>query len=222
FGAAATWNSSVDVGNRVVEDHWYKTRDCGSEGYGFNFNLFNGFGEFLLTLFKFSPAIVPVRIETASCNALGLFPLGKILIEKLMQKGMLIDVDHMSARAFDETLAMAEASNPKYPVVAGHVLAFDLHDQAIRHERMLTRAQLERIRGVDGMIAAMLKDDVQDTDKKGQKHNVAYGSIADDCRHSSKTFAQAYEYAVDVMRGPVAFGSDFNRIAWQYGLAFGR
>ena len=91
------------------------------------------------------------------------------MIDKLIERGMVIDVDHMSARALDETLAIAESTQPPYPVVASHVQFFDLNDPSIRHERMRTRAQLERIRGVGGMIAAMLKDDVQDTDNDRAK-----------------------------------------------------
>jgi hypothetical protein len=92
---------------------------------------------------------------------------------------------------------------------------------------MRTRAQLEAIRDGGGMIAAMTKDDVQDTDLKSRKFTTAYGdplfgaAIPDDCRHSSKTFSQAYQYAVDVMGAPVAFGSDFNGIAGHVGPRFG-
>lgn len=77
------------------------------------------------------------------------------------------------------------------------------------------------------MIGAMTKDDVQDTGNKGRKYHVPYAApllgtrISDDCRHSSKTFAQAYQYAVDTMGAPVALGSDFNGIAGHVGPRFG-
>ena len=73
----------------------------------------------------------------------------------------------------------------------------------------------------------MLKDDKQDTGDVGNKLNAAYTSsptgkvIADDCRHSSKTFAQMYQYSVDVMQGPVAIGSDWNGVAGHVGPRFG-
>jgi hypothetical protein len=52
---------------------------------------------------------------------------------------------------------------------------------------------------------------LQDTDRKGKNVTVStYGGITNDCRHSSKSWAQAYKYAVSTMNGPVAFGSDFN------------
>jgi hypothetical protein len=87
---------------------------------------------------------------------------------------------------------------------------------------MRTLEQLQRIRDDGGMIAAMLKDDVQDTDRKGQNLTVGtYDGVVDDCRHSSKAFAQAYKYAIDTMQGPVAFGSDFNGVAGHVGPRFG-
>jgi microsomal dipeptidase-like Zn-dependent dipeptidase/PKD repeat protein len=224
FGAAATWQDGIEVGNRVVEDHWWRTENCFHDGYGF---ALGSFTQALLALLKFDDEIgdIPTRfpIAHADCNELGLFPLGRVLIEELMAKGMLIDVDHVSNRAFDDILDMAEERDPPYPVVATHVLSFDLHEQDVRHERHRTRAQLERIRDVGGMIAAMLKDEVQDTGRKGERQTVDYApaEVRDDCRYSSKTFAQAYAYAVDVMEAPVAMGSDFNGVAGHFGPRFG-
>ena len=112
-------------------------------------------------------------------------------------------------------------------MIASHVQFFDLNKGEIRHERMRTWEQLEAIRDSGGMIAAMLKDDKQDTGDVGKKLNAAYTwsptgkVIADDCRHSSKTFAQMYQYSVDVMQGPVAFGSDWNGVAGHVGPRFG-
>ena len=55
-------------------------------------------------------------------------------------------------------------------------------------------------------------------DLKGKKFTFPYtpdvgSAVADDCRHSSKSWAQAFEYAVDAMGGPVGMGSDFNGAA---------
>jgi microsomal dipeptidase-like Zn-dependent dipeptidase len=144
---------------------------------------------------------------------------------------MLIDIDHMSTRSLDETLELTRGTTPQYPLVASHVQFFDLHgmefgDNAGRHERMRTAAQLAAIRESGGLVAAMTKDDVQDTGKKGAKFTLPYqpllgAAIADDCRHSSSSFAQAYQYAVDAMGAPVALGSDFNGVAGHVGPRFG-
>lgn len=45
--------------------------------------------------------------------------------------------------------------------------------------------------------------------------------IPDTCRHSTRTFAQMYQYAADVMGAEVALGSDFNGIAGHIGPRFG-
>ncbi|MEM2890662.1 MAG: membrane dipeptidase, partial [Candidatus Hadarchaeum sp.] len=52
------------------------------------------------------------------CNAAGLTQTGRDLIQELMRLGAIIDVDHMSDRAFAETLDLAEHRG--YPVVASH------------------------------------------------------------------------------------------------------
>ena len=63
------------------------------------------------------------------CAADGLSPLGRILVEELTARGMLIDTEHLSWKAFDDTLAIAEAR--RYPVLAGHIGPFDLEDGAL-------------------------------------------------------------------------------------------
>jgi microsomal dipeptidase-like Zn-dependent dipeptidase len=243
FGAAATWMDPIGVGQAVAEQRWWVTRDCGDGlgDYGFwidnfiqNIMLHLGFG-----LFEVPP--VPVYTNGnlspayASCNEFGLRPMGIQLLHLLMNKGMLIDIDHMGSNSVDQTIAITSAgpdgNGPAYPLVASHVLAFDLHQKEFsgnkgRHERMRTRAQLDAIRSGGGMVAAMLKDDVQDTDLKGGKYTLPYSpvvgnAIADNCRHSSKTWAQLLQYTVDVMGAPVAMGSDWNGAAGHLGPRFG-
>jgi microsomal dipeptidase-like Zn-dependent dipeptidase len=254
FGAAATWQDVIGIGQAVSEQRWWLPRNCGGEGYGFWLNKDGAFD--LIEDLGFAPGAIidPAPEYTdgnafpdhASCNHYGLNldptvlapdtrGLGTELLKALMANGMLIDVDHMSNRSLEQTLALTRqapgSEATPYPVVASHVQLFDLHEKEFtgnkgRHERMRTRAQLEAIRDGGGMIAAMLKDDVQDTELRGQKYTIQYHpqvglSLLDDCRHSSKTWAQALQYAVDVMGAPVAMGSDFNGIAGHLGPRFG-
>ncbi|MFQ5593148.1 MAG: membrane dipeptidase [Anaerolineae bacterium] len=224
FGGAAAWQDAINVGNRVSEGHWWNAEECSNLGYGFKLDWFIsglinilGFGD------QGGLENPPPYDETATCNQLGLSRLGEVLVNKLMAKGMIIDIDHMSNKSLDRTLALAEVRS--YPgLVASHVVLFDLHDQSIRHERMRTKEQLERIRELGGMIALMLKDDVLDTDKRGQQVTSSFGTkVANDCRHSSKMWAQMYQYVVDLMGegSRIAFGSDFNGIAGHLGPRFG-
>jgi microsomal dipeptidase-like Zn-dependent dipeptidase len=240
YGGPATWQDAIDVGNRASEGHWWSPTsetnaasaiiDCSGQGYGFKLS---SLMQAVITLLGFPSSVIPLNDAVpdygsvgATCNPIGLTTLGGVLMDALMDHGMIIDVDHMSIKALNETLALASARD--YPVVASHVQFFDLNQSTQRHERMRSRAQLEAIRNGGGMIAAMLKDDSQDSlGGKTSKKNVAYTtspsgvSIPDNCRHSTKTFAQMYQYAVDVMGGPVALGSDFNGVAGHIGPRFG-
>ncbi|MBI3784343.1 MAG: cadherin-like beta sandwich domain-containing protein [Deltaproteobacteria bacterium] len=219
YGGAATWQNAIEVGNRAVEGQWYKTRDCYSEGY--RFKLDPVIETALLQLGFGITGTPPLRVESASCNYFGLFPLGKVLIDEMMNKGMIIDIDHMSSKAIDDTLTIAEAHS--YPLIATHALFRDLHNEEIRHERMRTQTQLKRLNKLNSMLAVMLKDDVLDTDFRGYRKTKNYdgSGISDDCRHSTKTFAQAYKFAVDKMGGRVGMGSDFNGVAGHFGPRFG-
>ena len=52
------------------------------------------------------------------CNTKGLTPLGRHLIERLMDAHMLIEVDHLSERARHEVMEIAERR--RYPLVSSH------------------------------------------------------------------------------------------------------
>jgi microsomal dipeptidase-like Zn-dependent dipeptidase len=242
FGGTATWQNAINAGQAVSVGQWQQTRECpdtagslppNETGYAFSMDpllltvvgLF-GFDED--DLLQSGNPELPVYPESASCNEFRLTDLGRELLDALTDKGMIIDVDHMSIRTFDDTVEYTRAKYPGagYPLVASHVQAFDLHRVPIRHERMRTLAQLEAIRESGGMIAAMNKDDVQDTGEKGKDMVVDYvpqlaPAIDNNCRHSSVTYAQAYQYAVDTMGAPVAFGIDFNGVAGHHGPRFG-
>jgi microsomal dipeptidase-like Zn-dependent dipeptidase len=226
FGGAATWQSAIEVGNRFIEGHWYTTQDeCSDEGYAFKLGEDGAVIQFIAGLFGFGQGVeVPIRDEEASCNFWGLFPLGEVLVQTMMDRGMIIDIDHMSNRSLDDTIALAQGFRAEgYPLMASHALFFDLNTPDIRHERMRTPAQLAALNAMGSMVGVMLKDDVLDRDTRGERKTLDYAGsgVNDDCRHSSKTFAQAYKYAVDHMGGRVAMGSDFNGVAGHFGPRFG-
>ncbi len=162
FGGSATWQDVIEVGNRAIDKHWWSTRECAGEGYSFGLGALT---QAMIGLFKFGDEIsvteaanyLTTRNDTASCNQFGLFPLGQFLVNKLMDKGMIIDLDHMSALAYSDAMDIAESRN--YPaMVASHVQLFDLNQGGAngnRHERMRTLSQLNRIKNVGGMIATM-------------------------------------------------------------------
>lgn len=61
-------------------------------------------------LFAFMPkGVLPVYPPPPHCNALGLTPLGEFAVEQMIERGLLIEVDHMSLKAARRTLELAEA-----------------------------------------------------------------------------------------------------------------
>lgn len=167
------------------------TRDCKAEGYTYN---------------------------GGHCNARGLTDLGKFLIRAMISKGMIIDIDHMSALSFNDALDIAEAF--KYPVVSSHTGFIDISKGDKNHEGNLKAEQVERIRKLEGMVALILhQGKINEIDTyRGSGSTV----IEHTCAGTSETWAQAYLYAIEKMNGaPVGIGTDFNGGIIQTGPRFG-
>jgi microsomal dipeptidase-like Zn-dependent dipeptidase len=60
----------------------------------------------LLALFP--PGAVPVYPPPPHCNALGLTPLGEFTVEQMIDRGLMVEVDHMSAKSASRALELAE------------------------------------------------------------------------------------------------------------------
>jgi microsomal dipeptidase-like Zn-dependent dipeptidase len=54
---------------------------------------------------------VPVYGPPPHCNKLGLTPLGEFVVRQMIKRGLMIEVDHMSAKASSRALELAEASD---------------------------------------------------------------------------------------------------------------
>lgn len=220
FGGAAAFHTSVNVGNRVARGEYFNIRECVNDGYNFKFD-FNDpagkFGAFLV----FGITSYPNYTEQAHCNAKGLTIKGEFLMQELMDKGMLIDIDHMSVRGLESALDLAEARN--YPLVASHV---NLLDQGIaKDERGRTLSQLSRIRNLGGMVGVgMFKggDRFGVIEYDDDNDPATPAPVTNDCGNSSKIFAQKYLFAVQEMGAlGVALGSDFNGMTQHPGPRFG-
>lgn len=237
YGGAATWMDTIGVGNNYATGEWYETENCpdttasiGEDGFGFKLGGEDGkigFSEWLSSHILDADSSFPDEYQdvTTSCNQKGLTALGKNLVQHLMSKGMIVDIDHMSVKAIEDTLNIAEVN--AYPgIVASHALMSDLTQKEYRHERMRTTVQLQRIAALGGMIGAMTQPPEGGDPPTWRDHPVTIqewskSKVTNDCQASSKTWAQMYEWAVDVMQRPVAFGSDFNGISRHNAPRFG-
>jgi microsomal dipeptidase-like Zn-dependent dipeptidase len=177
------------------------------------------------------------RVGGGHANTRGLNKYGVVLLQEMMRRGLIIDVDHMSEKATDTALSMAEEN--KYPVICSHSWFRDLlfsgetEFDAVKHEHYGTSDvhkvaheagkrgdQIERIGRLGGVVAPILFQG----DIAGLRRCLPdlAAKIPEPCASSSTSWAQAYLYAVEKMGGRgVAIGSDINGAADLPGPRFG-
>jgi microsomal dipeptidase-like Zn-dependent dipeptidase len=182
-------------------------------------------------------AVAAPRVRGGHANERGLNQYGKILLQEMMKRGIIIDVDHMSEKSTETALTLAEENS--YPVICSHTWFRDLLFSAqiefdpkkrehygtsdvhkVAHEAGKRGDQIERISRLGGMVAPILNQG----DIAGLRWGMPdlAGKIAEPCAGTGTSFAQAYLYAVAKTGGRgVALGSDINGAAGLPGPRFG-
>jgi microsomal dipeptidase-like Zn-dependent dipeptidase len=111
----------INIFNQYQTGHYFRTGPCPDPSQGEEVNTI-GPGEQQI-LAQFFPAAaglppMPSYPEGKQCNTKGLTKLGAYLLRRMMDRGMMIELDHMSERARDRALEIAAARD--YPLVSGH------------------------------------------------------------------------------------------------------
>ncbi len=183
-----------------------------------------GFGNIPFFYSNDIPAEYGYNGYTGHKNATGLTTRGRQYILSLMSRGMVIDLDHMSDLAQDQTVEMMNAIH--YPMVSGHSNLRDLrrgpndqsnHDQ---EAKLRTEFTIPAKRAVDitksaGMFGLMSQqNDIKDAPGCPVANNNAGGT---------PSFIQAYWYLLSTTGGNkgIAFGTDFNGFSVQVSPRFG-
>ncbi len=174
-------------------------------------------------------ALEAPKISGGHANTRGLNWYGEILLEEMIARGIIIDVDHMSEKATDAALSLAERNH--YPVICSHSwfrdLLFSAHTEfdpvkhepygtsdvhKVAHEAGKRGDQIERIGKLGGVVAPILNQGDIAGYRRGLP-NLA-NKIPEPNAGSSTSWGQAYLYAVEKMGGRgVAMGSDINGAA---------
>ncbi|MFT3916902.1 MAG: membrane dipeptidase [Anaeromyxobacteraceae bacterium] len=219
FGGAAVYHPLFDYANKLATGDWFHLRDCSAEGFQYR----QAVDPALALLFgSLTP---PASPPGAHCNARPLQPLGRALVSAMMDRGMIVDVDHLDALALDEALGMAEAR--RYPgVVMGHASYLDINLGPLRSEGAKPGRQLDRLRALGGVPAVILHQgstaEIGTFPAGGAATSFVASRVPNDCGTSSRSLAQVYLHVAEAMRGgAVAFGSDLNGMALEPAPRFG-
>jgi len=212
FGGCALYESSFNALNYYLNGEYYDVEDAYDSDVHFRLQerpekvVFGRLFPHVTLEDQANAAYIRVPPEHGHANKKGLTMKGRFLLREMMRMGMIIDVDHMSQKAADETLTIA--TQHSYPVVSSHTSFREL----VRHgasETSKTREQIEKIRGLGGIIAPIINQG--DVCTIGELVPRLDGKVANDCPASSQSWAQAYLYALELMGGKgVAISTDAN------------
>ena len=152
-------------------------------------------------------------VDTDCKNVLGLTDEGEALITEMMDRGMLIDVAHLSERGVHDVhdLAVAREHYPIY-ISHGHFREIMTKDRQ-REEKTTPAWVIQILRETGGMIGL----------RTGHEEVNSYegSAVANTCHGSTRSFAQAYDFGRLGLKVAMGLGSDLNGFIQQTRPRFG-
>lgn len=143
----------------------------------------------------------PLTPANGCKGAVGLTSEGVQLINGLMQRGMLIDVSHLTEKAINDIYRLAVA-NTYYPIFSSHgyFRSIVLPDDQI--ERTLSTDLVDKIMSTGGIFGVLPGPSENQTYARSRVENSCHGSV--------RSFAQMYDLGRIGYQANMAFGSDLN------------
>jgi microsomal dipeptidase-like Zn-dependent dipeptidase len=198
FGGTAVYETLFNLADFRENGHYWDlgcaaTAPNGGDLVDYQFNTYNispAINQFI-QLVSLHLAPPPSPTCAGHVNKLGLdMTYGKLALTELMKRGMIVDIDHMSTKAVDQSLTIAEGFG--YPINSGHSGLRGI-GPGPHAENMRSADQLRRIANLHGMFGL------------GSAEAVA------------STWLQQYQMAMANMglkyqAGAIAFGTDLNGV----------
>ena len=139
-------------------------------------------------------------------NERGLTPAGELLVQTLIDKGILIDIAHLSERGILRAYQLAK-QNVYYPLFHSHTKFREVepafggnNHNVIEHSVPAWVVQkMRRTGGVVGLRIGYL-----------EQRRYTPSGVANTCEGSSRSLAQAYEFGRQGLKVPMALGTDLN------------
>ena len=225
FAGAAIYNEFFQVANLTVNGSYFELEQdpeqCAIDiAYSFRIDSISLPTRIALQALKgYDFGSVP-NPNGRHCNARGLSPLGEHLIREMIRMKVFFDVDHMSEKAFWQSVDIANrAPGGPYPLISGHAgfrqLGYSIDEAVsqqsdrgeavgmVRHESMKSRAMVDAIFQSGGILGPIIEPG------NNKRFDSPANAVVNDCPGSSKSWAQYYLYAVDLMHGRgVGWGSE--------------
>lgn len=155
----------------------------------------------------------PFELDDDGRNVLGLTADGAAFARYLMDRGLIIDVAHLSERGVQDLAAIA-VERGHYPINVTHghlrsIMRADKQDEEKTTPDWIARL-IRETGGVFGLRSG--PEGVRSYPRSG---------VANDCDGSTKSFAQAFAYGSAGLGLDIAFASDFNGFIQQLRPRFG-
>jgi microsomal dipeptidase-like Zn-dependent dipeptidase len=108
---SGTFGAAINAANFKQAGHFWQIETCKGEAEDNPQDTAVPDGDVIdAGLFAFIPkGLLPIYPPPPHCNALGLTPLGEFTIQQMIDRGLMIEVDHMSLKTATRTLELAEA-----------------------------------------------------------------------------------------------------------------
>ncbi len=220
---------AIEVSELFVEGDWEEHLDFYYDNYkvrSIQFghqmdNRFTGVAphHFVFDLFQFLEDLrngddqLGFDLDENGKNSRGLTDEGKAMAQKMIEKNMIIDLAHVSEQSVSDVYNIV-AENEYYPfnVSHGHLRSI-MMDEKQEEEKTTSDETIGLIRKTGGVFG--LRSGAE------QVKTYTQSGVANNCDGSTKSFAQAYQYAVKGLKVNVTFASDFNGFIQQLRPRFG-
>src|SRR6476646_676671 len=108
---SGTFGAAINAANFKQTGHFWEIEPCSGAGEDNPQDTAVPETEIIdAGLLSFFPkGLVPVYPPPPHCNALGLTPLGEFTVEQMIDRGLMVEVDHMSLKSATRAVELAEA-----------------------------------------------------------------------------------------------------------------
>jgi len=148
-----------------------------------------------------SSALKGIQLDAQKNNVQGLTPLGKVLVRKLIERNMIVDVAHLSTRSLQDTYNIAVAHR-HYPLFVSHAHFRPMFRGKLIDEKKITPETVRMVKKTGGVIGLRTGNEKQNTYSRA--------AVANNCHGSTRSFAQSYGLGAIGYNVPLGFASDFN------------